>query len=395
MFSAIVIASYALLPAGTPFTPLLAFFWLWQRNALRFPRIPRAIIIVLLGLVLLELSAVSLKGAIQYGLCLTSFVIFVRLAEIRVDRSLIMLTTVIAVSSIAAVIINGITGGLSFMFFVSEEYAIRYRFIFSEPNLMMAVMFLPVIVCHEELRKATLPVQAITMLGLFVTAAAGGSPLGYFGLLLCAINYLLTGGSTTRIVGFATLAIMVVFVTNFLPQNIANRLDALTSGTDNSLNVRTWGSLAIAGTTIQDYGAVAGGIGIGASRQVLDGNPYLLFFGADDISVLPNFVATMLLETGVIGVSLLLCLWSSIFVSTRRSPPAFLGIIFAVANCCSGSYFFDYFSWAAFGLCLGVGHRAKPSGSTRISDSMRAKVAQSSGPGLVLVSRHSIGTNSA
>ncbi len=366
MFSAVVLACYALLPAGTPFIPLLGLFWLWRRGALQSPRLSIAVIVVLAALALVEISGVTVKGIIQYALCLSCVVIFARVAEKFIDHELVTLTAVIAGISIGAVIVHAGTGGVDLMFALSDQGEIRYRFLFSEPNVLVSFVFLPAIVFHDELKKRSFLFQAGVMVGLFVTTAAAGSPLGYFGFLLYAFNFVVSSGPRGRAAGIACLIVMTVFVTTFLPENIAVRLDAIANGEDNSLNLRTWGALAIAETTLQDFGRLPLGVGLGAGRQVLEGSPYLVLFAADQ-AVLPNFVATLLLETGLLGVTLVVTLWGAILVRIRRNAPALLGLIFVIANCCTSSFFFDYFSWAAFGLCFGVGNRSRASAAGRLA----------------------------
>jgi hypothetical protein len=151
----------------------------------------------------------------------------------------------------------------------------------------------------------------------------------------------------------------------FLPDSVIARIDFVLEGQDNSTNFRTWGSFAIAATTLADLGKILTGVGLGGARAVLDGNPYMVFFAADELSVLPSFIATTLLEVGTIGLMLVAILWGRLVALAWRQPPVLNGLSFAILNCLTGSFFFDGFSWAAFGLAAGMTLRCQPSAAGR------------------------------
>jgi hypothetical protein len=362
MLSLIVFACVALLPAGTPFIPLLGFGCLWRCGALQLPALPLTVLATLAAFGMLILFAASLKGAVQFGLCLSSFIVFVRLAQLNVSRQLLTLTATIAGFSIGAILLHAVLGeGAGWMFAIGDHLEVRYRFLFSEPNILMSFVFFPAIACNATLRKMHPAIQVVTALGLAVIAAAGGSPFGYVAFLLFSALYLAAGSTSTRLVGTVGLALVATLAINFIPPVIATRLTSIASGDDNSLNFRTWGSIAIAQTTLADRGDPSTGIGIGNARAALDGNPYLVLFAAEDASVLPNFIATLWLETGIVGLSLIVLLWLQGFVMMRREASVAAGFLLVVLNCCTSSFFLDYFSWAAMGLCFGM------SGYTRSS----------------------------
>jgi hypothetical protein len=368
MEAAVVALTIVLMPVGFPYFAPLGLLFLYAGNALALPRLPRDIWLILALLSAFLPFANGLKGMAQFALCLITLLAFSRIGESGLWRRLVIIPVSFAIASLVLVLIAAVSPELGTFaaIFVPDEYGgERFRLVFSEPNHLVAFLMFLMIILTAQIRTMHPVVQILALLGATLAVATAASPLGYAGLLIYLWGLSFDKPAGLRFGVMAGLAVVSFVAFQFLPDSVIARIDFVLEGQDNSTNFRTWGSFAIAATTLADLGKILTGVGLGGARAVLDGNPYMVFFAADELSVLPSFIATTLLEVGTIGLMLVAILWGRLVALAWRQPPVLNGLSFAILNCLTGSFFFDGFSWAAFGLAAGMTLRCQPSAAGR------------------------------
>jgi uncharacterized membrane protein len=136
----------------------------------------------------------------------------------------------------------------------------------------------------------------------------------------------------------------------------SERIEDIINGEDSSANFRTWGSLLIGYLQIEKCGVM--GCGLGNSRNILESEPLMTAFAAQEILVLPNLFAGAMVDGGFV-------LLSFVFVSLLMScfpqhpegrfrPISMALFALMVAYSASGSYPYDPHYWAALGMLAAV-----------------------------------------
>lgn len=370
MAGGIYLALLALLPAGMPVLPLLGVLMIWWLPAAQRPawgwRLdwPTAALLA----VLLSLLAVGAtpKGAAQLLMCVATVLLFQSLAE---QAKLAQLAWSLPVLCAAAallfmpltVLLQSTPDWLALMLVPGDHGGVRLRFVFPEPNPLAFVLYFTLLHFWPQIAAQRMPVKALCIAGAFAGVISIGSPLAILGIVLLCLSLaarLPPGQRVLTITGAA--ALLAVLVLN-PPANLAGRADLLLSGEDNSLNLRTWGALAIAEVTLSDGGQLLTGAGIGNGRAQLEDNPYMALFAAQEESALPSMLAGALLEAGYLGLAALVALLLlGIWRGRGHMHTACAGVLLLM-HVASGSYFFDTTVWAALGIQLAARPKANPS----------------------------------
>ena len=250
---------------------------------------------------------------------------------------------------------------LALMLVPGDHGGVRLRFVFPEPNPLAFVLYFTLLHFWPQIAAQRMPVKALCIAGAFAGVISIGSPLAILGIVLLCLSLaarLPPGQRVLTITGAA--ALLAVLVLN-PPANLAGRADLLLSGEDNSLNLRTWGALAIAEVTLSDGGQLLTGAGIGNGRAQLEDNPYMALFAAQEESALPSMLAGALLEAGYLGLAALVALLLlGIWRGRGHMHTACAGVLLLM-HVASGSYFFDTTVWAALGIQLAARPKANPS----------------------------------
>jgi hypothetical protein len=345
-------------PVELPYLPVFGSILFFRHSRSKLMDLPRDVLAIICALLLFSFMATSLKSLIQFWLCLYSVVIFYHVADEEFSDRTAAVVVWICSLSILIVTLNTLGGPIPWlsdtMFVESEHGGLRYQFFFLEPNHFVAFVFFVALVTHAQIRRASMLIQNTINLGLIVIAVTSGSPLSYLGYIFYIMLYVLHASILKKLVFITFIGALMFLFLVAPPENIVNRIGLIFSGEDNSLNLRTWGSAAIAATTLIDRGSQLLGVGLGAGREALDGNPYMIFFAADQQSVLPSFVGSTLLETGYAGLGLVFGLFFLALYRCRVNANCFLAALFVIANCLSGSFMFDTTVWSFIGIALGI-----------------------------------------
>ena len=109
--------------------------------------------------------------------------------------------------------------------------------------------------------------------------------------MMCVVSlfYFWTNLKRKTIVVLMVLTVLMIGIQT-------ERFDQIISGDDNSANLRTWGSLFIAKIQVDKCGIL--GCGLGSGRSILEDEPLMSAFAAQDTLVLPNLFAGAMVEGG-------------------------------------------------------------------------------------------------
>lgn len=359
MAGGIYLILLALLPAGVPLLPALGALMLGRLPAARRPtwhpdRTSLALLAVLVALLTLGSTA---KGAAQLLMCVGTAVLFQHLAQrANLAGSAWSLPFLCAVAALVftpfTVLLPTVPDWLDLLLVPGDHGGVRFRFVFPEPNPLAFVLYFTLLRFWPQIAAQGLPVRALCIAGAFAGLVSIGSPLAIMGNGLLCLSMAARLPLLHRVLSIAGAAALLALVILNPPANLAGRADLLLSGEDNSLNLRTWGALAIAEVTLADSGLLVTGAGIGNGRAQLEDNPYMALFAAQDESALPSMVASVLLEAGYVGLAalaglLLLGCWRG-----RTHMHTICSGLLLLMHAASGSYFFDTTVWAALGIQL-------------------------------------------
>jgi hypothetical protein len=180
-------------------------------------------------------------------------------------------------------------------------------------------------------------------------------------VMIAAPRLLESGGGRLLLVGALIAGVVIA--------NLSDRVAQILSGEDSSANLRTWGSMLIGYLQIENCGPR--GCGLGSGREVLADEPLMAAFAAQETLVLPNLLASSMVDGGWVLLGLI------VVVITKASFPAhpygrFRSVSWAllfltVAYSASGSYPYDPHFWAALGMLAATTRRPidTASGSNR------------------------------
>jgi hypothetical protein len=259
--------------------------------------------------------------------------------ELMVAARLYLIVSLLVVLLGAAAFVAGLQIGI---IFEDVSGVTRARGLNEEPNMMgfSLVVIYTLFLFHDSWRAGAFIVAVIWCLAL-----ASFSIFAIGSLFIITLVHILWKRKFARLIWLFLL---------FFPVALLNidRIEAIVQGIDNSTNFRTWGAITVA-YFVQQEDCGFFGCGIGSMRSVLQGHPLMDKFSGFD--VLPNFIATVLLELGPLGVVMVFGL---IFVAAFGNPLRWnknLGFSAASFYCLtsyalSGSYFYDPHFWSAMGL---------------------------------------------
>lgn len=378
MYGVALVLLTGVLPFGTPFLPLAGLALRWRTGPASVGwRAYRPALVLAAGLLCLLAFGATPKGGLQLVLCVVALVTFMELgaAAAFLERA----WTVPFIMSAAALLL----GPLALMadkvpewgkalFVLGDHGGVRLRFVFSEPNHYAFAFYYSVLQLAPQLEQRGPAVRLICLLGVMIGALATGSPLAYLGLALLGVQLLLRRPALEKGALVMLLSIAGTWLTVFPPENVAERIDLLASGEDNSLNLRTWGALAIAQVTLAEAGREYVGVGIGAGRQVLEDNPYMALFAAQAESTLPSMAAGTLLEGGYWALACVLGLLLIGIARGRHDTTRWFSGIFLLFHALSGSFFYDTMLWTAMGLQLSRPLSRQPAPSDATQPAARA-----------------------
>lgn len=238
-----------------------------------------------------------------------------------------------------------------FIFILSDtsDY-LRFRGISREPNhlgLSLNAIYIIVLFSHGHHIRWTKPELHLTIAIIWFLAFLTAS---MFTLPCLVLTTLIYGWTTTSRKVKSTLFIFVVL----LGYVSSDRFERTISGEDNSANLRTWGSLIIAQEQVSNCGLA--GCGLGSARSVLEDEPQMKVFAAQELNGLPNLFAGAMVEggyvlAGFIFAMILLAsrpLGSQSVRNTARCSLAIGLLLFLCAM--SGSHPYDAQFWSLLGL---------------------------------------------
>ena len=317
-------------------------------------------VLSLLGL--LSLGA-TLKGAAQLVTCLVTMTFFMQLGRKglldKPARQFAVVTSVFLVlAAPLTIVLNTVPAWLSMMFVPGDHGGIRFRFVFVEPNPLAFIYFFVLLAYSDRIWQSLGKLKWLCVAGSLTAVIAIGSPMALVGMLFVALDLMIRLKRFERIVVITPLLAISVLLIVSPPASIERRIDLLASGEDNSLNLRTWGGLAIAVATLEESGRLVQGAGIGRSRELLDRNPLMELFAAQEESTLPSLAAGTLIEAGYLGLACLTILLILGIIAARRSLSGLLAGALLMLQAASSSFFFDTQFWACLGALLAAGSRS-------------------------------------
>lgn len=230
--------------------------------------------------------------------------------------------------------------------------SLRFRGLAMEPNhLGFAVCAAYLVMLYDPsqyfVRKKTL--RFFLLISALIIVMWTKSPFAIFMILLIATPYLWrTKGGQLIFALLISLGILIAME--------SDRIERIISGEDSSANFRTWGSLLIGYLQIEKCGII--GCGLGNGRNILEAEPLMTAFAAQETLVLPNLFAGAMVDGGyVLLVFVFAALWFACFPphpQGRFRPIACALFALMVAYSASGSYPYDPHYWAALGMLAAV-----------------------------------------
>lgn len=365
MYGVVYLLCLLVLPWGTPFLPVLGLMLLARSRHDDGRVLDWASIASLAPLVLLLGAGASAKGAAQLLLSIASLLIYKRLArderfDMRLSHVPVLLSALALVLSPWASFMQSVPDALALLYVPGEHGGVRFRMLFSEPNHFAFFYFFLLLSQWHQIRGRGSRTTVLCLMGATAAAIGTGSPLAYAGTLCVLLLIIYAQPIALRIPILCVAGLLTFAAALSLPANIANRIDLLMEGEDNSLNLRTWGALAIAEATNIEAGSSWRGVGIGGGREALEDNPFMAVFAAGEESVLPSMAGTVLLESGYIGLLSVFGLLILGIYRGRSSLARSMSGALLLLHAASGSFFFDTTVWAAMGLQLHELTRLKP-----------------------------------
>jgi hypothetical protein len=244
-----------------------------------------------------------------------------------------------------------IFGGESIFFVYSDsgEY-LRFRGLQLEPNHLgfsLIAIYIVLLFCPSEYLKSNRVEKGVSHAILLLLAFGTFSPFTYFMLGMVAVFYAWTTWKRKLlVVCVIALAVLVGVQTE--------RFEQIVTGYDNSANLRTWGSLIIAQAQVDKCGIL--GCGLGNGRSMLEDEPLMSMFAAQEALVLPNLFAGAMVEGGYIFALLFLIVIliaafprvRSKYHASRRCGIAVL--LFMMGYTLTGSFPYDAHFWSVLGL---------------------------------------------
>ncbi|MBI3350595.1 MAG: hypothetical protein HY020_25785, partial [Burkholderiales bacterium] len=307
MYGFVYLVFLLALPWGTPFLPVLGLAKLVllrdeQRGRIDWPTIAGLTpLILLLGL------GASAKGIAQLLLCISSLLIYKRLArsesfEARLSQIPVLLSALTLLLAPWASYMQTVPDSLALLYVPGDHGGVRFRMLFPEPNHFAFFYFFLLLSQWHQIQRRGTRTAILCLTGALAAAIGTGSPMAYLGALCVTLLIVYAQPIAIRIPVLCITGLLAFAVALSLPANIASRIELLLEGEDNSLNLRTLGALAIAEATNIESGSSWHGVGIGQGREALEDNPFMAVFAAGEESVLPSMAGTVLLESGYIGL---------------------------------------------------------------------------------------------
>ena len=176
---------------------------------------------------------------------------------------------------------------------ISGQDYYRFRGFSLEPNhlgISLCVIYLVIIDKLFDLRATAKKQKIISLLIIWFLAYL---TVSMYTLFMLGLISLIFTWNKIRIVG----PVLLLICTSFLATDLG-RIDDITSGQDNSANLRTWGALYLGYKQIERCGLT--GCGLGSARVILEDEPEMDLFAAKELNGLPNLMANAMVEGGVI-----------------------------------------------------------------------------------------------
>lgn len=141
----------------------------------------------------------------------------------------------------------------------------------------------------------------------------------------------------------------------------SQRIQDILTGEDSSGNFRTWGSLVIGYTQIENCGFI--GCGLGNSKNVLADEPLMSAFGAQETLALPNMLAGAMVEGGWVFLGfVILAIGFAAFPRHGEALSPALSVtifLFLLLYSASASYPYDAQFWSTTGLLAALARTQK------------------------------------
>jgi hypothetical protein len=333
--------------------PLLAGILLITKR-IRWDAINFWLIFVISWFGAMLLGSHSILSAVQFSACLSTLFMISLVDDKLLLNRISNLTLVLILLNIILIFsyFLGITPDIIFdnVWVLGDSGEYRYRFVFAEPNNMNFFVFFCALISWEVTSNRHWAVQCLIAFGLIASGIMSGSPLAIFGIIGYFLLYLKNASYGIKSITAIGSSVIIVLLFALLPEMLMIRLSSIFDGTDNSANLRTWGSVLIAYYTLEDAGSLIFGGGIGSARMALFGNVYMGTFAAAHESILPSFIGTMFVEGGYYSLIGLMVIIVGMIYLSKSSLSATLSAILLIGQLLSSSFFYDTISWAAIGV---------------------------------------------
>lgn len=234
--------------------------------------------------------------------------------------------------------------------FSTEQMQFRFRGLNLEPNHLgfaLAAAYIVVLFDPQSAFQRRVLARRLTIGAIWFLSILTFSPFALATLVVISVPYLWRFG-WGRVACLGLLAVVLIVA------NESERAQQILAGEDSSANFRTWGSLVIGYLQLENCGQL--GCGLGASRGVLADEPLMEVFAAQETLVLPNLLASAMVEGGyaLLALALLAIAFAAFPPLARgRWQPSGVSIatfLLLLSFAASGSYPFDAQFWSTLGL---------------------------------------------